>query len=114
MVIVSPLIIRFFEMFFFRNSNINAMSLWPFVVLSDKRLRYDEALINHERIHLRQQIELLIIPFYVWYVIAYWRKGYMGVSFEQEAYTNDHDLGYLRRRKPFAFLRYVRKNMRRL
>ena len=64
-------------------------------------------LINHERIHLRQQREMLVIPFYIWYLIAYYRKGYMQVSFEREAYANDSDLTYLKKRRIFGFMRYL-------
>ena len=38
------------------------ITLWPFIVLN-KHEKGKEALLNHERIHLRQQIELLVIPF---------------------------------------------------
>jgi hypothetical protein len=29
-------------------------------------------------------------------------KAYLSISFEREAYGHDHDLTYLRHRKPFA------------
>lgn len=67
-----------------------------------------DRLINHERIHLRQQLEMLVIPFYIWYLVEFYTKGYYNISFEREAYRNEHDPTYLRRRKPFAFLKYIR------
>mgnify|MGYP000704684219 CR=1 FL=1 len=39
-----------------------AITLWPFIVMN-KNYKGKEVLLNHETIHLKQQIELLIIPF---------------------------------------------------
>ena len=92
-----------------------AMALWPFILVKQKELKEDAKFINHEKIHLRQQIELLILPFYVWYVIEFLvrlliyknrRKAYLNISFEQEAYKNEKDLGYLKKRSFWRFLRY--------
>ncbi|AFD55134.1 hypothetical protein RA0C_0118 [Riemerella anatipestifer ATCC 11845 = DSM 15868] len=64
--------------------------------------------MNHEKIHLRQQLELLILPFFVWYGLNYlWnlikyknhREAYRNIIFEQEAYENQNDLEYLKNRK---------------
>jgi hypothetical protein len=72
--------------------------------------------INHERIHLRQQLELLIIPFFIWYLLEFclrWIQyknfdlGYRNISFEREAYANEKDLYYLKRRSFWKFLEYV-------
>ena len=43
------------------------LCLWPFIILREKTLLNDQVLINHERIHLQQQWELGILPFYIWY-----------------------------------------------
>ncbi len=43
----------------------------PFLILKNKDLKNNLNLINHERIHLIQQLELLIIPFYFIYVIEF-------------------------------------------
>jgi hypothetical protein len=32
----------------------------------------------------------------------------MGISFEREAYANDGDKEYLKKRKPYSFLRYMK------
>ncbi len=73
-------------------------------------------LLNHERIHLRQQAELLIIPFYLWYVTEYFirliiyknkRQAYRNISFEREAYTNENNLNYLNKRKLWALIKYI-------
>jgi hypothetical protein len=45
----------------FTSPKFNAIALYPFVILRHKSLAKNRVLINHEKIHLRQQIELLII-----------------------------------------------------
>ncbi|NNF85722.1 MAG: hypothetical protein HKP28_06750 [Winogradskyella sp.] len=92
-----------------------AITLWPFIVLKNKTLKDNESLINHEKIHLRQQIELLILPFYLMYGIEFivnliryrnWIKAYVNISFEKEATAHDCDLNYLVRRPFWNFIKY--------
>ncbi|MFT4031765.1 MAG: hypothetical protein QM669_05055 [Siphonobacter sp.] len=75
-------------------------------------------LINHEKIHLKQALELLVFPFYTWYVGLYgWYRlqgktayeAYHALCFEREAYAHEHDLDYLKRRKRWAFWHYLKK-----
>ncbi len=77
----------------------------------------DARVINHERIHTRQQRELLFLPFYLLYLLEYFLrlvmlrnhdKAYRAISFEREAYANEADREYLRRRPLFAWTRYLR------
>ena len=72
--------------------------------------------LNHEKIHTRQMLELLIIPFYIIYVLEWLirilqyhdpYKAYSNISFEREAYNNQFNLNYLKERKKFGFLRYI-------
>lgn len=95
------------------------MSLWPFIILKDTTLKEDIVLINHEKIHLKQQQELLIIPFYIWYVTEWLLrsvfyldtyKAYQNISFEREAYYNENNLDYLNQRKFFSFIKYLWRN----
>lgn len=86
--------------------SIGAIAIFPFIIVPS-RDHLDASLINHERIHLRQQLELLILPFYIWYVIAFFRKGYRKVSFEQEAFAHEKDLDYLSQRKAYSFRHYL-------
>ena len=72
--------------------------------------------MRHEKIHLRQQLELLIMPFYVWYVLEYgWfrflkkythTQAYYALRFEREAYAHDDDPAYLPNRPFWNFRRY--------
>ncbi len=92
------------------------MAIYPFVFLKEKHLKNDTVLINHERIHLRQQLELLLLPFYVFYIVEFlcrllyylnWKKAYKNISFEREAYANEQDLDYLKQRRFWCFLKYL-------
>lgn len=96
--------------------SFQGLSIFPFVFLKDKSLKKDVVLLNHERIHLRQQIELLWILFFIWYSIEFFihwiifrdsGKAYRNISFEREAYKNEKDLNYLKTRKMFRFLQYL-------
>lgn len=106
MIIVSDRILRFFGLILGGGGQIRGLAFWPFIFVASDTV-IDDELINHERIHLRQQIELLVIPFYIWYLIALKRRGYMGISFEKEAYKNEKDLLYLNKRSIFAFRKYL-------
>lgn len=105
MVIVNLKAIRFFE--FILRMKIGAIAFFPFIFIHPDTT-IDARLLNHEKIHLRQQIEMLILPFYVWYLIEYVFRGYIGISFEKEAYANDSDLNYLKSRKMFNFVKYLK------
>ncbi len=91
------------------------LTLFPFIIVSEKGLKGNEVMINHEKIHIRQQIELLVLPFFIWYGAEFlmrWmvykdrHKAYRNISFEREAYANEKDLGYLKRRSLWFFLKY--------
>lgn len=88
------------------------ITLWPFIIVKKYAPR---RVINHEEIHIKQQIELLVILFYIIY-LSEWIIGlirgksshdaYMNISFEKEAYANENNLDYIKNRKPFSFLKY--------
>jgi len=92
----------------------SAITLWPFIFLRDQRYTKDPILINHEKIHLKQQLETLIIFFYILYAFDYLRnrrKGmnprtsYFNIRFELEAYAFEKDLDYLTNRKIYTWWR---------
>lgn len=68
-----------------------------------------ERIKNHEAIHWQQQKELLVLPFYLVYFLEWIFKGYRNISFEREAYKNDYDFKYLKKRPRFAMWRYKTK-----
>jgi beta-lactamase regulating signal transducer with metallopeptidase domain len=92
------------------------LTLYPFIFLKQEHLKEDTHLINHEKIHLKQQLELFIIFFYVFYFLEWCIKlfkyknkhlAYKNLSFEREAYQNEHNLNYLQNRKSWTFLKYL-------
>jgi hypothetical protein len=96
-----------------------AMAVYPFILLNKESLRLQSTLINHERIHLRQQVELLIIPFFIWYGIEYlirlatYRnhdRAYRNICFEREAYSNEKKTNYLTSRKFWQFTHYINRS----
>ena len=99
-----------------KNTKISGITLYPFILLKKKEDLQNRILINHERIHLRQQVELLVVFFYIWYVIEYYYwviklkdhyLAYKSISFEREAYAMENDLNYLEQRKVWSFLKYI-------
>jgi len=93
-----------------------AMTIWPFIFIKDKNSRLNHTLINHEKIHLRQQIELLWFLFFLWYSIEFlfklvkyrkWHLAYRSISFEREAYQNEENKDYLKTRKFASFWKYL-------
>lgn len=110
MVILAPRLVNFITFGFAR-----AITLFPYVFLKFDSDRRNMTLLNHERIHLRQQLELFIIPFYTLYLLEYlvrrirsknhW-EAYRAISFEQEAYDHEKQLDYLAHRPVFGFTKY--------
>ena len=83
-------------------------------------LRNWDIMLNHELIHTAQMKELLYIPFYLWYVLEWLirfvmymnaRKAYRNISFEREAYDMQNNFHYIigKERKPYAFLKYIKR-----
>jgi hypothetical protein len=99
-----------------QGSKIKGLAIFPFIFVRNRNLKNHKVLINHERIHLRQQLELLLLPFYVLYICEYLYRRYIQqnnhnqayklISFEQEASQNETNLNYLKNRKLFSFLSY--------
>ncbi len=92
------------------------ITLFPFIFLKRKELRQQKTLINHEKIHLKQQLELLVLFFYLWYGLEWFLKllkykntyiAYQNISFEREAYAFEEDFSYLKQRKFWSFLRFI-------
>ena len=96
------------------------ISIWPFVILRDSEREIGKEaytiLLNHERIHLRQQIETLIVPFYILYAFFYIRnrikglqhfRAYQMIPFERESYTNESNRNYLTTRKLWQWCKYI-------
>ncbi|WP_227699165.1 hypothetical protein [Spirosoma radiotolerans] len=94
----------------------DGMALFPFILV--KQANPGPVLLNHERIHLRQQAELGVVLFYIWYVLEYLIRrlqygqhyqAYRNISFEREAFANEENLAYLKSRRWWAFWQYMRE-----
>lgn len=99
-----------------KNTKISGITLFPFIMLRNASDKDNAVLINHEKIHIRQQVELLIIFFYLWYGAEYLYlylkfgnsfKAYRNISFEREAYDNEEDFNYLQNRRFWSFTEYI-------
>lgn len=95
----------------------DGMALFPFILV--RQPNPGPILVNHERIHLRQQAELGVLPFYLWYLTEYLIRriqyrdhyeAYRNISFEREAFANETNLTYLRTRRWWGFWRYLRSS----
>ena len=119
-----------------------AITILPFIFARNSAKPLKDYVVNHEKIHLRQQLEVLIasavilaalILIFGWswwwmltslfvyyagygidYAIRYVAYGspheaYRNIAFEQEAYLNEHDMGYLKDRRLFAWVEYIGK-----
>jgi len=94
----------------------SSITLYPFVFLKDIKQKENVVLLNHERIHIIQQRELLVLFFYIWYGVEFlirllihknWSIAYRNISFEREAYFEELNLKYIKKRPRWAFLRYL-------
>lgn len=98
------------------SKQFRGLTIYPFIFVKGKELKSNKVLINHEMIHIRQQIELLWLPFFLWYITEFFirliqyrnaMKAYENISFEREAYYMENDFDYLRRRKIWSFFKYL-------
>lgn len=96
--------------------NYRGLSIFPFVIVKYRVDKENLVFINHELIHLRQQIEMLFFPFFIWYIVEFllryiqyknWNVAYRNISFEREAYANEKNLDYLKDRTFWGFLKYI-------
>ncbi len=94
------------------------MAVWPFLFVKDRKY-IGATTLNHEKIHFRQQIELLWVLFFVWYVLEFllrlvqyrnWHKAYYNISFEREAYRHETDKNYLKSRPFWNFIKYINRS----
>ncbi|HRB70762.1 MAG TPA: hypothetical protein PK776_02840 [Flavobacterium sp.] len=93
------------------------ITIFPFVFVARKKDKNDAVFLNHEKIHIRQQLELLIVPFFIGYGIEFlirWRQygnrhtAYRNISFEREAYANEANPDYLSKRPFWHFINYLK------
>lgn len=106
---------------YFPPKGFGAINLFGLIIVRKDYGILSNAEKNHERIHTRQILEMLIVFFYAAYIIEWifrliqYRdrmKAYRNISFEREAYSHMYGLDYLKKRKIFAFRHYYRKGVK--
>jgi hypothetical protein len=97
--------------------NYSGIALWPFLLVINRTCKHDPVFINHERTHARQQQELFIVPFFIWYVLEYdilllFRNhddAYRNIVFERQAHATPDYIHYLKNHSWYVFLKFYRK-----
>jgi hypothetical protein len=94
---------------------VGGITIFPFIFLKDNQ-RDNKIIQNHERIHIWQQAECLLILFPIIYFGNYgWLRlikkmdhmtAYKNICFEKEAYSNQKDLTYIKNRSLWAWMRH--------
>ena len=78
-------------------------------------------LIQHEKIHTKQMLEMFIVLFYLVYCVEFlyryikqkpngrsrWNQAYRAISFEREAYFNESRPNYFALREPYQWVTYM-------
>jgi hypothetical protein len=114
--IVSPWFMRNIVAMFSKDKDAySAISLFVLIIFIDRKFITPE-IVNHEKIHFWQQVELIFVFFYLLYGLFYLYNrirlkehdaSYRGIPFEKEAYANEDDLYYLKNRKLWAWTKHV-------
>lgn len=95
--------------------DVVAITLAPFGIYVREAKTLDNIyIIRHEKIHWKQQMEMLIVPFYLWYLIEWLIKvitppvgAYDDLSMEREANAFMFDPTYLQTRKHYNWINYL-------
>ena len=116
MIIISRRLVTLLGWFRGHSKSAIAVTVFPFIIVRSQEELFPWLLV-HERIHIRQQIELLLIGALLLFVVETIyarcvlglskRESYLYFSLEQEAYRNQHDPNYLKNRKPFSVFYYI-------
>lgn len=97
-------------------TNAMAITIFPFIFVREDKIHHKE-LLRHEEVHIRQQIELLVFGALILYLTEYIyarkikklskRQSYYFTFLEQEAHRNAMKENYLKKRKPYAMVKYL-------
>ncbi len=112
-VVVGDRVPRLFSCFY----PVAGVTLWPFIFVgADIPADQMRTMINHERIHICQANEMLVVFFYIlWiaeFLVGVCRYGsaeaaYMHISLEAEAHENEHNMQYCSERRLWGWIRYT-------
>lgn len=95
-----------------------ALTIWPWIfVREDKSAKFTPMMKRHEATHAHQQLECLLVGFLIIYCLEWVFKlpfckfdsnrAYMSISFEQEAYDHQDEIGYNNVRRHYAWIKYL-------
>lgn len=116
-IVISNSIVRILGKFVTLGNDAMAITIYPFIFVRHDA-KDNQELLRHEMIHIRQQLELLLIGAILLYMYEYLyaryvkklnpRDAYYYTALEQEAHRNAMNETYLEARKPYAVLTYIR------
>lgn len=98
------------------NKIYSAQCFGIFIILREERFKHNYKLLNHEKIHYRQQRELffvghwiLYLSFYLYHLIRLRShiEAYERNPFEREAYSHESDMTYLNDRPAYHWMKYL-------
>jgi len=72
-----------------KERNIIAKAMWPFIFYKEDPL--SRTVLEHEKIHLKQQLKGFLIFFYIKYIYYHIKYGYKNNPYELEAYKHQED-----------------------
>jgi hypothetical protein len=99
------------------NKHTLGLAFFPFILINKRVVKHEklyQRVLNHERIHLAQQKELLLVFFVIWYYAEYMyhyirtlhtHKAYKKIRFEKECFDNEADNKYLNHRVPYSYIK---------
>jgi hypothetical protein len=101
----------------FLGKRFRVLCLSPFLLVRPgERLPLPDEVLNHEHIHVRQQLEMGWVFFFVWYGFEFLIRlaqhrdryaAYQALSHEKEAHQHETDLEYLKSRNWYAWTKYL-------
>ena len=116
MVIISARLCAFFAWFSGFSKTARAVTVFSFIFVRST----EDAIpwvINHERIHIKQQLELLLVGALLLQIIEIiysllvrkltWYEAYLWSSIELEAYRNQNNFDYLKGRRMFSQFKFL-------
>ena len=115
--VVSPKLAWFWGIWSGSPKLARAAAFFPFIIFRSEKEKTPR-IINHERIHFRQQLETAFVGLLIWsfFETLYARlvlgktlkEAYLYRSSEQEAYRNQQDFQYLENRPVLAQFKYIK------
>ncbi len=115
-LIISEPLVRIIGRIGTGSSEAKGLAFFPFVFIRSEEFVVPWV-VDHERIHHRQEVETLFVGVVVLSLIEFIyarfvlkknkMQSYLYTAAEQEAYLSMHDHNYLQERKPWALLKFI-------